>query len=288
MTEFFSFLKLPDANSTYGSSRYVIFGVPFDGTSSFRKGSKFAPDAVRIAWDNLESFDFSTGSDISEARICDLGNLKEESAVEFAVDSVETVTRMIKADGRIPIMMGGEHSITVGAIRNFRNCGMIIVDAHSDFRESYHGNKLNHACVTRRALELLGPNRIVSIGTRSVSREEYESEDFKKVRFISAEEVREKGIEYFIEEIRGIVGDRIYFSIDMDGIDPAYAPAVGTPEPYGLKDTDVRHLLKQFSTEVVGFDIVEFSPQYDQGNTAMLAAKLIEDFISINSSKLNP
>ncbi len=279
MTGYFSSLKLPDATSEFKESRYVIFGAPFDGTSSYRKGSKLAPNAVRVAYDNLESFDPRYSFDFSEAGICDLGDLQEESTVDEMVESVEMVTGIIRKEAKIPIMLGGEHAVTVGAIRNFKDCGMIIIDAHSDFRDSYHGNRLNHACVTRRSLEVLGPDRIVSIGTRSTSMEEYESDEFRKVRFITSDEVREKGIKSIVSEVRRIVGDRIYFSIDMDGIDPAYAPAVGTPEPYGLKDTDVRFLVNEFSRNTFGFDIVEFSPQFDNGNTAMLAAKIIQDFI---------
>lgn len=257
----------------------MVFGAPYDGTSSFRKGSRFAPDSVRLAYDNLESFDPRYGVDYGEAAICDLGDLIELQSVDEMVESVSKVTSHIFSRGKLPIMLGGEHSITVGAVRSAGNCGMIIIDAHSDFRDSYHGSKLNHACVTRRCLELLGPGRIVSIGTRSISREEFESPEFNDVRFIRAEDVRKQGVQKFFAEIRKIAGDRIYFSIDMDGIDPAFAPAVGTPEPYGLSDCDVRDLLREFSKNVIGLDITEFSPQYDNGNTAMLASKLIQDFI---------
>lgn len=280
LREFVSPLVLPDARSSYEDSKYVIFGVPYDGTSSYRRGSRFSPNRIREAYDNLESFDPRYGVNFAEQNICDLGNLQISENSEENVESVESITGLIKRDGKIPIMLGGEHSITVGAIRSFKDSYMIIIDAHSDFRDEYMGNRYNHACVTRRSLEILGKDRITSVGTRSVSQEEYESEVFNEVRFVFAEEVRKNGIDKIINEIHERSKDRsIYFSIDMDGIDPAFAPGVGTPEPYGLLHTDVRELIAAFADRIVGFDIVEITPVYDNGNTVMLAAKLIQDFI---------
>lgn len=284
LSDFFSFRKIADATSPYENAKYVIFGVPFDGTSSFRRGSRLAPDSIRLAYDNLESYEFSYGIDFTSSRICDLGNISVTENASEVVDSVQTVTQMIFSDGKIPIMLGGEHSVTVGAVRNLKDTSMIIIDAHSDFRDEYMGNPLNHACVTRRALEILGKNKICSIGTRSVSKEERESELWNDVTFISATKVKKEGIDRIIKEI-DTSADRIYFSIDIDGIDPAYAPGAGTPEPYGLMDTDVRSLIDHFSERIIGFDIVEITPVYDNGNTSMLAAKLIQNFIASNEQK---
>lgn len=284
LSGYFSHLKIADALSPYGEARYVFFGVPFDGTSSYRRGSRYAPDALRKAYVNLESYDVGYGVDFTEIPLCDLGDLGESEDVREVLDQVEQVTGRILGDGKVPIMVGGEHSITVGAVRNVRDASMIIIDAHSDFRDEYMGNEFNHACVTRRALDLLGPRKIVSIGTRSTSREEMESDRKDDVWFIPAEEVRRKGIEALYPEISEYLTDKVYFSIDMDGIDPAYAPAVGTPEPYGLKDTDVRFLIRKLSKRTSSFDIQEFTPLYDNGNTSMLAAKLIQDFIGSRES----
>ncbi len=265
----------------------MIFGVPFDGTSSFRKGSSLAPDSVRKAYTNLESFDVYHNIDFSKLKICDLGDLFESEDVKEVTGNVREVVSMIRSDNKIPIMIGGEHSITSGSISCFKDSTMIIIDAHSDFRDEYMGNPLNHACVTRRSLEVLGPGKIFSVGTRSVSREEFESPEFRKVRFFYSDEVREKGIQSVIKEIEQSVGSSVYFSIDMDGIDPAYAPGVGTPEPFGLTDVDVRELVRHFASKIDGFDILEFTPVYDNGNTSMLAAKLIQEFIgSRESSRL--
>lgn len=275
----FSHRKVADALVPYEKARYVIFGVPFDGTSSFRRGSRLAPNAIRLAYDNLESFDFQYNVNFPDIPICDLGDLYVEEDAEEIVDDIERTVNHIVEDGKIPIMLGGEHSLSTGLVRNFPDASMIIIDAHSDFRDEYMGNKFNHACITRRSFEILGPGKIFSVGTRSVSQEEYESPDWDKVQFISANEVRKKGISAIIREIDGKAGEKIYFSIDMDGIDPSEAPGVGTPEPYGLASTDVRALINHFGKRIVGFDIVEMTPVYDNGNTSMLAAKLIQDFI---------
>ena len=285
LSSYISLRKIADAHFTYEDSKYVIFGVPFDQTSSFRKGSSLAPDAVRIAYDNLESFDAHYGVDFGEIPICDLGNLSVSEDPEEVVESVQRITELITGDGKIPIMIGGEHSITGGAIRNFKNTVMIIIDAHSDFRDEYMGSKFNHACITHRALEVLGEGKIFSFGTRSISREEFEDRDFNKVKFIRSEEILNSGINNAINNAKIPPESSIYFSIDMDGMDPSYAPAVGTPEPYGIKDTDVRALIRKFSKRIVGFDVLEFSPVYDNGNTAVLAAKLIQDFIGSREMK---
>ena len=284
LSDLFSFRKIADANSSYENAKYVIFGVPFDGTSSFRRGSRLAPESIRLAYDNLESYEFGYEVDFTSSRICDLGNLSVGEDASDVVDSVQAVTQTIFSDGKIPIMLGGEHSVTVGAIRNLKDAMMIIIDAHSDFRDEYMGNPLNHACVTRRSLEVLGKNKICSIGTRSVSKEERESKSWNDVTFIPAARVKREGIDRIIEEIDNSA-DRIYFSIDIDGIDPAYAPGAGTPEPYGLMDTDVRSLIDHFSERIIGFDIVEITPVYDNGNTSMLAAKLIQNFIASREQK---
>ncbi len=262
----------------------MIFGVPFDNTSSFRRGSRLAPAAIRYAYRNLESFDHDYSIDFAKKEICDLGDMTEEEDSALVVDSVASLVAALRHDGKIPIMLGGEHSITGGSMRNFTDCSMIIIDAHSDFRDSYFDNKNNHACVTRRCLELLGPGKITSFGTRSISKEEYEDPAFSDVRFVFAREIREKGMPKVVQEIDASISNKIYFSIDMDGIDPAFAPGVGTPEPYGLLDSDVRYLIEHFSRRIMGFDIVEMTPLYDNGNTAMLAAKFIQNFIGSRES----
>ncbi len=280
-----SLKKIADATFDYEDARYVIFGVPFDYTSSFRRGSSRGPAEVRRAYDNLESFDVNYEVEFSELPICDIGDIQVNEDASETVDLVDEVTSIIAKDGKIPIMIGGEHSITGGSIRSFRNSSMVIIDAHSDFRDSYMGNKNNHACVTHRALDVLGEGRIFSFGTRSTSREEFTDPDYKKVRFVSADEIKEKSMEKCLNEINGKLKESVYFSIDMDGIDPSQAPGVGTPEPFGLRDVEVRYLIRKLAMKIQGFDVVEFTPDFDNGNTSMLAARLIQDFIGSRETR---
>ena len=277
--------KLADAVNDYEDSKYVILGVPFDYTSSFRRGSSRGPLEVRRAYDNLESFDVMYEIDFTEVGMCDIGDLYVTESPDETVDTVENVVSIIRKDGKIPIMIGGEHSITGGSIRNYQNHGMIIIDAHSDFRNDYMGNRNNHACATRRSLEVLGPGKIFSFGTRSTSIEEYQDPEYRNVTFLRSEDINRNGIESTYSSIEQKLHDKLYFSIDMDGIDPAFAPGVGTPEPYGLKDTDVRFLIRKTAKNTYGFDILEFTPDFDNGNTAMLAAKLIQDFVGSRETK---
>ena len=285
LSTYCSLKKIADANFDYEDSKYIIFGVPFDYTSSFRRGSSRGPAEVRRSYDNLESYDVAYDIDFTEVPICDIGDIFVNEDPDETVDSVSEVVSIIRKDNKIPVMIGGEHSITGGSIRNFRDYGMIIIDAHSDFRFSYMGHKNNHACATRRSLEVLGEGKIFSFGTRSTSREEFEDPEFRKVKFVRAEEIKKHGIEKEFEQHFPKISHHIYFSIDMDGIDPSYAPGVGTPEPYGLTDTDVRYLIRKTAKITDGFDVVEFTPDFDNGNTSMLAAKLIQDFIGARETK---
>ncbi|EQD74804.1 arginase, partial [mine drainage metagenome] len=165
LKHFFQAGGLPDALSSYEDARYVLFGVPFDNTSSFRRGSRLAPASIRYAYRNLESYDTWYKTNFPDLKIADLGDLTEEEDAALVVDTVESLISQLKTDGKVPIMLGGEHSITTGAVRNFKECSMVIIDAHSDFRRSYFGNIHNHACVTHRSLEILGQGRIFSVGT---------------------------------------------------------------------------------------------------------------------------
>ncbi len=212
-----------------------------------------------------------------------MGDLEEMGDVEEVVKEVKFTIEKILDDGKFPIMLGGEHSITAGAALALKekNISIIFIDAHSDFREEYLGLKYSHACVARRCFEILGERRVYSIGVRSVSKEEYSSDDFRKYVHFSANEVHSLGIKNVLEKLEKYIGnDKIYLSIDMDGIDPSYAPGVATPEPFGITPWDLRILIEKFSDRMVGADVVEISPPFDNGNTSMLAAKLIQEIIS--------
>ncbi len=277
-------LHYADANASYNDAYFIIFGVPYDGTSSFRHGSKFAPDEIRKASYNLESFSPEHGFSLRTLKIHDFGNiveLDENANVDAIIDTVEFYLSKFWNEGKFPIMLGGEHSITAGVCRAISNedIGMIFIDAHSDFRDSYMGSKFNHACVARRCYEYLN-GRVASIGVRSISEEEYN--DAKKLgyRWISSREVIERGWKEAIDNALDMVStDRIYLSVDIDGIDPSFAPGTGTPEFFGLNPLDVKNIIDYLAPHLAGFDIVEVNPEYDNGNTAVLAARLVQEVL---------
>ncbi|MGB9815072.1 MAG: agmatinase [Thermoplasmata archaeon] len=280
-----SLLKFADSEYDYSDAYFVIFGVPFDGTTSFRPGSRYAPNSIRVASKNLESFVYWHKKDMREARIHDMGDLEEMGNVEDVVGEVRFTIEGIFRDGKFPIMLGGEHSITAG-VPNVLGDDVVLmfIDAHSDFRDEYLGLKYSHACVARRSFEVLGEKRVISIGVRSVSLEEYSSEYFKKFMHIPSWEVHSEGIESIFTKIEDFLKGRdVYLSIDMDGIDPAFAPGVATPEPMGLTPWDVAYIINNLGKRMVGADIVEISPPFDNGITSMLGAKLVQEIISAKS-----
>lgn len=277
-----SLLKYADSNASFEEAEFVILGVPFDGTTSYRGGARFAPNAIREASINIESFIFDKKFNMNSIKLNDLGNLEEMGHVDEVISEVEFYITDIFDRSKFPIMLGGEHSITVGAAKALKDkdAAIVFLDAHLDFRQEYLGVKNSHACVARRSHDILGPNRSAAFGIRSVSEEEYYEALEKKYLYVSAYEFREMGWKNSIEKIlNGLSSKKIYLSLDVDGIDPSFAPAVATPEPYGLDPFDVKQIIDYLGDKLIGADIVEISPHYDHGNTAMLGARLLQEII---------
>lgn len=270
-----------DANSSLDEARFAIFGVPFDKTSSFRSGSALAPDKIREASYNFETYMFEHDEDIESIDFCDLGNLEEFENVNRMVQGVEEFTKGIVEKGKIPIVLGGEHSLTAGIVKCFEDIGVIVLDAHLDFRDEYEGEKFSHCCTVRRISDIVGVSNVVPIGVRSFSKEEKTDAEELGLRFISSYELREKtSMQEAVEKALSWIGrDKIYLSLDMDMIDPAFAPGVSNPEPFGLDPMEVKKCINHLDDRLVGFDVVEISPPFDNGNTSALAARLVREAI---------
>ncbi|MCX8173262.1 MAG: agmatinase [Thermoplasmata archaeon] len=274
-----SLLKFADASAEFGEATFVIFGAPFDRTTSFRPGARFAPNAIREHSYNFETFLFEHQIDLLDVPVCDLGNLDEVGDVDQMVELVRQTTAELVGANKFPIMLGGEHSVTIGAAKCFKETGFLIVDAHLDFRDSYMNSKNNHACVTRRIFEMAGPENVVCLGIRSVSKDEFGGD--AKVQYIDAYQVNEEGIESVAKRVMNMLRcEKIYFSLDIDGIDPAYAPGTGTPEPFGLTPLQIKKLIHFIAPRLAGFDVVEVSPPSDNGNTSALAARIVREVIA--------
>ena len=277
-----------DADSDYSDADFVIFGAPFDGTSSFRKGSRLAPDAIREASYNFETYNPYFDIDLADIPFHDAGNvdIPGNYTVEQAQAAVGDMVTGILSDGKIPIMLGGEHSLTVpcvrGSMNHFNDLGVVVLDAHFDLRQEYEGQVNSHACVSRRIIEDITDNYI-SIGIRSGTRDEYSLARSRGITYYPADFVEDKGIPHVIAELSrhlDLDTSHLYLSLDMDVLDPAYAPALGTPEPFGLTDRQVLSLIRRLAPRSVGFDLVEIAPGFDNGNTALLGAKFVREFIA--------
>ncbi len=279
-----------ESNAT---SDYVIFGVPFDSSTSYKPGTRFGPDSIRQASASLESNSYFSDIYLEEIGIDDEGDVVVVIGdINETLNRVSSIVTEIIDEGKIPLMLGGEHTITLGALRGVKKgigyspC-LIVIDAHYDLRDDYLGLRNGHASVMRRSLEILGSAKVVYIGVRAYSKEEREYalsktniETFKPI------DIHRMGLLNIASSIKRIVSNcnGIYLSVDMDGFDPSFAPGVGNPEPGGLTVQEGLTLINQLVDErLLGADIVEVSPPFDpNGVTASLAAKLLNEIIMKN------
>ncbi|MCQ1534228.1 agmatinase [Methanosarcina sp. KYL-1] len=278
-----------DALSDYEAARYVIFGVPFDNTSSYRAGSRWAPDAMRQASANFESYNPVFDIDLVDLPIHDAGNLETSASVDETLRDLYEAAKELLDDGKLPIMLGGEHSLTFATVKACAELagddfGVLVLDAHFDLRDGYRGLKNNHACVSRNILSEITKN-LVSIGIRSGPEEEWVFARENKLKYYTADDVEAIGIvEVLKEALEWLDCSQLYLSLDMDAIDPAYAPGLGTPEPFGLSARDVRTAVRTLAPFSMAFDIMEIAPEYDSGQTAMLGAKIMREFIASHAT----
>jgi len=265
-------------------AEYVVIGVPLDLTSSYRPGSRFAPHAIRESSLNIEGFSFRTKRSISDLKIHDAGDLHIDADVEETLRRLELLTREILTEGKTPVLIGGEHTLTLGSARGVeKEFAVLCFDAHLDLRDEYMGRRVSHATVMRRVHEIKGLRRIVMVGTRAACRDEIEYAKKLGVNFISSMEISREGIEEIALRINDLIEDEnaVYLSLDMDVLDPAFAPAVQTPEPDGISTHQLLEIISRINLKaVIAFDLVEVTPQYDAGVTATVAAKTIFEVLS--------
>jgi agmatinase len=278
------FLHFAEANADWDEARFVILGVPFDGTSSYRSGSKFGPNAMREASYNFEIYHQEHDFDLEELPIFDAGNLEECGSADATVEAVEEQVKSILQAGKFPILLGGEHSISSGAVRAYkalkRKVGVLQFDAHLDFRDEYLDQRNSHACASRRMSDVVGVGNIAIVGVRSICKDEMADARRLKLRYFTADEVVERGMAAVVKDALDHLKPKdIYVTVDIDGLDPSFAPGVGTPEPFGLTDRDLKMLLTKVAPRMVGFDLVEVCPPFDKGNTAALAARLVREVL---------
>ncbi len=272
-----------DARASYREARYIILGIPFDRTTSFRPGARFAPDVVRQQSWNFESYNYETDLDLSDVPIHDLGNSEEFGSAEEMAEGVRELLTPIWRAGKFPITLGGDHSCSVPvleAVDRSRSLGVLYLDAHLDFRDHYLNDRRSHACSARRMVELLGADRVVHLGVRSMSQDEKRDNDRLGMRVHPSDAFRERGARAVADLALQELGTKeVYITLDIDVVDPSFAPATGTPEPFGLNPVDVKTIIGAAADRLVGIDIMEVSPPWDHGNTALLAARLAREAI---------
>lgn len=265
------------------TSRVVIVPVPYDGTSTYIKGADKGPEAILEASPNLEFYDIQTDSEVFTQGIY------TDDAVEGHWQGPEAMAAAVRkriagllGEGKFPVVLGGEHSVSIGAFEAMaeRYPGLTILqlDAHSDLRDEYEGSKCNHACVMARARELCP---IVQVGIRSMDVGEKPTMDKKRVFF--AHDICDRADRGWIDQCVGLLSNNVYITIDLDAFDPSVLPATGTPEPGGMSWYDVMELMKAVfrARNVVGFDVVELCPRPEHWGSDFLAAKLVYALLTL-------
>jgi agmatinase len=263
---------------------FTVFGVPFDGTTSYRPGTRFGPNAIREAFLNVEAYSRPLDVDVEALPLRDLGNLAKVSDPRSMIGMVSEVTADLFQSGQRFCMLGGEHSLTGGSFANApKDAALVVFDAHFDLREEWEGSKFSHACYLRRLTESIDPGRVAHVGGRAATKEEWALS--KELGVVISP--READTEAAMKSFRGFISGfkKVYVSIDIDGLDPAYAPGTGTPEAGGITPLALLdYLYSVRPAEVVAFDIMEVSPPYDNGSTAVAAARFMNELVAIGAA----
>lgn len=265
--------------SEYADADIVMFGAPFDSTTSYRPGTRFASSAIRNESFGLETYSPYQDRDLTEYQIYDGGDLELPFGdPKDALRQIEEYVDTVLADDKIPLMIGGEHLVTLGAVRSavkkYEDLHIVHFDAHADLREEYLGVTLSHATVLHRCHDLVGDNKIYQFGIRSGDREEFRwGKDHVttcKFNFDTLDEVVEK-----------LKGKPVYFTLDLDVLDPSVFPGTGTPEAGGVTFMELLEAIKKVSVlNVVALDMNELSPVYDQtGASTAVACKILREML---------
>ena len=264
----------------------VIFGVAFDSTHSYKPGCRFGPDSIRDAFNNIEIFQPEFGVDLETVNISDLGNTKHTVVATEMLQMVENITAELKKQNKQIIILGGEHLITLGSFTCFpKDTGYVVFDAHYDLRDQYADIKLSHAAYLRRIVEERGSENIVHVGARAFVKEELAFLKEHKIATVSDKEIRNGDGPKLLKDITSTF-DRVYLSVDLDVLDPAFAPGVGNPEAVGISSRELYDLITTLQNKkIVAADMVELNPTYDNGSTASMAAKMIATIIAMNLSR---
>jgi len=286
-----NFGDLPKENSEVKSAKIVVVPVPYDGTSTWVKGADKGPEAIIEASANMELYDIETDSEVFRQGIFTDKPVKEKSTPEKMVTAVEKVISNHIKNEKFTVLLGGEHSVSIGAINahaeNYSDLTILQLDAHLDMRDEYLGSKCSHACVMARAKDVMTRAKelcsIVQVGVRSLDAAEKKCIDPKRLFFAEKIRTQKKWQNKAIAQMTS----KVYITIDLDVFDPGILPSTGTPEPGGMGWYEVLEFLKEVNKkrEIVGFDVVELCPNKQEKSSNFLAAKLIYKLLSYKFNK---
>lgn len=278
-------------DASYDEANVVVYGVGFDGTTSNRPGTRFASGSMRSEFYGLETYSPMLDLDLEDFKVCDIGDLELSIGnTDKVLDEIYESTKEIVNDNKVPFMIGGEHLVTLPAFKaihdKYEDVYLLHFDAHTDLREEYNNNKNSHATVIKRIWDIVGDNRIYQFGIRSGTKEEF---DFSLKQNHTYMEVG--SIDTFEEIVNQLKGKNIYLTIDLDILDPSIFPGTGTPEPGGITYKEFQNIfnvLKNGNINLVGCDIVELSPDYDNTNVSTVTAcKILRELTLIIGDNLN-
>jgi len=260
--------QFPGANGARSAADYVLVGAPLDRSTSFQPGARFGPDEVRRYARGFEDYDHHTDARFTGLGVHDAGDVEPWADIEEYLEFLADQLGDIRADGAIPLLVGGEHTVTVAGVRAVDPDVFVCLDAHLDLREDLGGDPLSHSTVTRHALDIA--DRAVVVGARAGSATEWERANEADVTVVAPEEVPHWSADFGDESV--------YLSVDIDAADPSVAPGTGTPEPFGLSSRELRDVVRDVAPHARGFDCVEVNDR-DDGQAAVLGAKLVREFV---------
>lgn len=264
-------------DAAYEESKAVIYGTPFDQTTSFRPGTRFASQTMRSESFGIETYSPYQDKDLLDIKVMDAGDIELPFGdVERSLGMIYQQAKQILEDGKMPVMIGGEHLVTLpqfkAVLEKYPDVHIIHFDAHADLRMDYLGQQLSHACVMRRCYELVGENRIFQFGIRSGERSEFEVKGIYTHKFDLAT------FPQIVEELKG---KPVYFTLDLDVLDPSVFPGTGTPEAGGVTFKELLEAVMYLQKlKVVAFDVNELAPNYDHsGVSTAVACKILREIL---------
>lgn len=259
----------PGAVADRDVADYVVVGAPLDASTTFQPGARFGPRRVRHFVEPFDDFDHRTSTEFTDLAVHDHGDVRAWDDTAEYLSVLEGVLGDAHDDGAVPLVLGGEHTVTVAGVRAADPDTFVCLDAHLDLREAYNGNPLSHATVVHHALGVT--ERIVLLGARTGNEAEWERTNRDDVEVVPPEGVADWTPDFGPNET-------VYLSVDVDVVDPGFAPGTGTMEPFGLSPREVRDVVRVVAPSASAFDVVEVNDR-DDGQAAALAGKVLREFV---------